>query len=151
MRGRGSDRSAQIERQIEPRRFASVAEEIFGGEVPPTRPEPAIIGNHELAVIAQIPRPEASRTEEGTEDDDLDARLAELGKIAPRQPYGTKAIEQHAHLDPRLRACRQAVDHLMTECVVADEERADVEGALGALDGAPQGIARLGAVRVHRD
>jgi len=93
---RRRNRAAQIERQVHPRFGATCAGEIFSRDVPPSGPQSRVIGNHQLAMIAQIPATGRAETKERMEHRDPPARIAQRreGRIAsePR----ARTVDQEA-------------------------------------------------------
>jgi hypothetical protein len=149
--GRRRDRAEQIERKIRPHRPAGAAEEIFAGEIAAAAPQPAVVGHHQLAMIAQVARTETTQAEERTKHGNLRARSPQLLYETARQQKGKESIQQQSHLDAFASALRQPSDDVRAELIVANDEGADIEAALRGVDDAVQSFAGLRSIGVHLD
>ena len=134
--------AAQVERQVAPwHGVGAVAGEVFTSQVATARPQPAIVGNGQFAVVAQVARAVAAQAEEGAKHRCLATSRTQHVEMAARQSQRAKAVEQHSDADSLTCPARQPVDDFVSERVVADNERADVDARARALDHFPQRIA----------
>lgn len=100
-------------------------------------------------MVTQVSRTEATQAEERTKHRDLHTGGPQLFHETARHQDGKESIEQQPDLHALSGPTREARDDVTTEGVVANDERADIDGLACAVDQFEQRVARLGAVRMQ--
>ena len=133
--GIAGDRALEVERQIPPCGLAAHADEVLRSDVSASRPEPFAVGNHHLAMVAQVARPLGSARQQGAEDLCLDTHRFEFDEKLARQLDRANAVKQQPHGHAALDASPHAAHRIETEGIIAEDVRADIQSKAGALNG----------------
>jgi hypothetical protein len=140
----------QIEAEVAPRRASGLAFEILGGQIAPAAPQPlavaAGVGNHELAVVAQIRAPFQRRVQRWHEERHPYACLLQRREIRLPAQHAAHAVEQQPHSHSGTRPFGQMGVHRRTDRISPQEEGAQLEGVLRAIDYLQEGAQRLRAI-----
>jgi hypothetical protein len=147
MRSIRGNRAAEIEGQIDPALAAAgVAAKILAGKVTPAGPQPLIIRQEELAMIAQVSRPPGTQVKQCMKDRHLAAGGAQpFERRMPRKPQAG-AVDHQTHSDASARPRCEPLDQLTAECVICHKERAHIEAPGRAFESLPEGRTRLHAI-----
>ena len=149
------DFAKEIEAEIEPRLAAQdrawVALEVLGGEISPAAPQVLAVGNHHLAVVAQVGSPALGRAEGRDEAQDVYSCCLQAFHVRIATEVDADAVDQQTHAHTFARPLFEALGDLVAEYVAADEERGNLDRMLRAIDRRAQGVQRLRAVFMHRE
>jgi hypothetical protein len=149
----GGDVALQVEAEVDPGGPAGLAHEVLAGQVAPAAPEPAPVGNHQLAVVAQVgppaQRPLQRRAERRHEADHPHPLRLRLGEVAPPAHQRPHPVDDQPHVYALPGALTQPIEQLGGEAVTTQDEGADVQAFARGPDHLEQRLRRLGAVPVH--
>src|SRR5450759_3843152 len=147
--GRRRYRALDIERQVEPWWHILRSTEVLRRKVASACPQDPVVGNRPFPVVAQIARTRGLACQQWTEDRRFHAGCAQARKPTLRQLNRAHAVKEKSHSYTAGSAGHHRRGRFIAECIVAQEEGADVQPLIGAAHQFKQGGTGLGAVLMH--
>jgi len=138
------DGALEPHKRIAPRAKARAPAHVFVTDVQPSDKRLAPVGDHQLAVIAEVDPEALAAIPVGDERLQPDARAAQLREIGRGQPARADLVDQHVNVHAAPSRVQQPRLDVAAQRVVANDEKLDEQKLAGLVNGlADRGKRRL--------